>query len=123
MNTTAAREGVSIAFDALRSNKVRAALTILGVVIGVATVMAMAAMIGGIRSSITGNLEALGPKNFIVDRWDPTELRFVSDGSTGPPWEGKPPITMDEGEKISELPSIQTVTPSVNVSADMKYRT
>lgn len=123
MNTTAAREGVSIALDALRSNKVRAALTILGVVIGVATVMAMAAMIGGIRSSITGSLEALGPKNFIVDRWDPTELRFVSDGSSGPPWEGNEPITMEEAARIAELPSIQSVTPAVGVSADVKYGT
>ncbi len=123
MNTMAAREGVSIALDALRSNKVRAALTILGVVIGVATVMAMAAMIGGIRSSITGSLEALGPKNFIVDRWDQTEIRFVSDGSSGPPWEGKPPVTLDEAAAIAELNSIQSVTPSVGISADIKYGT
>ncbi|HET7274610.1 MAG TPA: ABC transporter permease [Longimicrobiaceae bacterium] len=123
MNLTAAREGVSIALDALRSNRVRAALTILGVVIGVATVMAMAAMIGGIRSSITGQLEALGPKNFIMDRFDQTQVRIVTDGTGGPPWEGKPSITMDEAALIAELPSIQSVTPSVSASADIKYGT
>ncbi|HEU4762359.1 MAG TPA: ABC transporter permease, partial [Gemmatimonadales bacterium] len=50
-------EGVSIAFDALRSNKLRSALTILGVVIGVTTVMAMASIVQGVRSQIFNSIE------------------------------------------------------------------
>ena len=119
MNTTSAREGVQIAIDALRSNKTRAALTILGIVIGVATVVAMAAMIVGIRSSITGELEALGPKNFIVERFDQTQIR-ISDGSQRPPWEGKPAITMDEAELIGGLPSIRSVAAAVGTSEDVR---
>ena len=45
-------EGVLIAFDAIRANKLRSGLTILGVVIGVATVMAMASIVTGIRQQI-----------------------------------------------------------------------
>jgi putative ABC transport system permease protein len=114
-------EGIGIAWDALRSNKVRAALTILGIVIGVATVMAMAAMITGIRSSITTELEALGPKNFIVERFDQTQVQFVNDGSRRPPWEGKPAITLAEAEMIRSLPAVRTVTVSVNANADLRY--
>jgi len=117
----ATREGVGIAWDALRSNKVRAALTILGIVIGVATVMAMAAIITGIRSTVTDELEALGPNNFIVERWDQTQVQFVSDGSRRRPWEGKPAITLTEAEMIRTLPSIQSVTVSVNANADLRY--
>ena len=41
-----------IALDAMRANKLRSALTILGVVIGVATVMTMASIVQGIRTQI-----------------------------------------------------------------------
>jgi putative ABC transport system permease protein len=120
MNWVALREGVEIAIDALRSNRVRAALTILGIVIGVATVVAMAAIIGGVRATVVGQLEAFGPNNFIIDRWDPSQLSFVNDGSRPPPWEGKPAITMQEAEMVAGLATIRSVTPSVNTRAEIR---
>jgi putative ABC transport system permease protein len=121
MRLQATREGIGIAWDALRSNKVRASLTILGIVIGVATVMAMAAIITGIRSSVTGELEALGPKNFVIERFDQTQMNFVNDGSRRPPWEGKPPITLTEAELIRSLPSIRSVTVYTGTTGDLRY--
>ena len=59
-------EGAGIALDSLRSNKVRAALTVLGVAIGVTVVIAMASAITGINRSITAILESAGPKTFFV---------------------------------------------------------
>ncbi len=49
---TALREGIGIALDSLRANKTRAALTILGIAIGVMVVMAMAATVKGINSTV-----------------------------------------------------------------------
>lgn len=115
------QEGVGIAWDALRSNKVRAALTILGVVIGVAAVVAMGAIITGIRSSVTGELETLGPQNFIVERWDQTQVQLVNDGASRPPWEGKPPITLAEAEAIRSLGSIRAVTVFSGTNGDLRY--
>ncbi|HET7111369.1 MAG TPA: ABC transporter permease, partial [Gemmatimonadales bacterium] len=75
-------EGVSIAFDALRSNKLRSALTILGVVIGVTTVMAMASIVQGVRSQIFNSIEVAGPTTFYVMRYwsqtpvDPNNLPY-----------------------------------------------
>jgi len=106
MNLTSTREGIAIAVDALRSNKVRAFLTTLGIVIGVATVMTMAAAIGGFRGMIMTTLDAIGPKNFVVDRFDQTKIEMSDDG---PPWEGKPAITFMEAEQIEALPTIRTV--------------
>jgi putative ABC transport system permease protein len=117
---SAVREGVGIALDSLRSNRVRAALTILGIVIGVATVMAMASMIVGVRSAVTDELSAMGPDNFVLERFDQTEVRFISDGSQRPPWEGKPPITPAEAELIASLPAIQSATPAVSTSVEMR---
>jgi len=54
-------EGLSIAYDQLRASKLRSALTMLGVVIGVATVMAMASIVQGIRSQIMNTIEVAGP--------------------------------------------------------------
>ncbi len=54
-------EGVSIAFAALRSNKLRSALTILGVVIGVTSVMGMASMGQGVRSQVFNSIAGVGP--------------------------------------------------------------
>ena len=62
-------EGVGIAFDALRANKLRSALTILGVVIGVTTVMAIASMVQGIRTQIFNAIETAGPSVFYVVRF------------------------------------------------------
>jgi putative ABC transport system permease protein len=120
MNWIAAREGVQIALDALLASRVRAVLTILGVGIGVATVVAMAAMIAGIRSSVVGELEAFGPKNFVVDRWDPSELTLASEPSHRPPWDGKPRITDTEAQVIASLPSIRSVTTAVDTWGEVR---
>lgn len=62
-------EGVSIALTSLRANKLRSALTILGVVIGVSTVMAIASMVQGIRTQIFNAIETAGPSVFYVMRF------------------------------------------------------
>ncbi len=123
MNLTAVREGVMIAIESLRANKVRASLTILGIVIGVATVMAMAALIVGIRSSVTAELDALGPNNFMVERFDQTQIRLVNTGTGREPWEGMERITLDEAAMISSLPAIRSVTASVGTSGELRYET
>ena len=102
-------EGAGIALDSLRSNKVRAALTILGVAIGVTVVLAMAAAITGINRSITGILESAGPKTFYVVRYFSDGLQ-ISDGSDElSPWRRMPEISVEEAELIRGLPSVREV--------------
>jgi putative ABC transport system permease protein len=123
MAVNSVTEGVGIAIDSLRANKVRAGLTILGIVIGVATVMAMAAMIVGIRSSVTDELSALGPNNLMVERYDQTQIQLVNDGTQRPPWEGMPRITPAEADLIAALPSISSVTAAVSTSGELRFET
>jgi putative ABC transport system permease protein len=54
-------EGVVIAIDALRANRVRAALTILGIAIGVFVVVVMSAAIHGINRGVASEFEKAGP--------------------------------------------------------------
>src|SRR5438128_2211712 len=98
------REGCLIAVDQLRANKLRSGLTILGVVIGIATVMAMASIVAGFREQIVNTLEVVGPTTFRV-------LRFFSSTPLNPdalPREVRirPALTPQEAEAIARLPEI-----------------
>src|SRR5690606_28330303 len=64
-----ALEGVVLAFDSMRANKLRSALTILGVVIGVTTVMVMASLVNGIQSQILNTVQNSSPQTFYVVRF------------------------------------------------------
>ncbi|MGH7499548.1 MAG: ABC transporter permease [Gemmatimonadales bacterium] len=103
-------EGVAVALDSLRSNKVRAALTILGVAVGVTVVIAMGSAIAGINNSVMGILQSAGPKTFFVERYFSGGLD-ISDGSDElSPWRRMPPISVGEAEMIRRLPSVQDVS-------------
>jgi putative ABC transport system permease protein len=102
-------EGSAIALDSIRANKVRAALTILGVAIGVTVVIAMGSAITGINRSITTILESAGPKTFFVFRYFSGGLD-VSDGSDElSPWRRMPWLTVEEAELIRSLPTVREV--------------
>lgn len=98
-------EGLRIAWEALRGNKIRSGLTILGVAVGVSVVVAMAALITGIRSSVMSAFESAGPNNFVVTRFDFTAIR-VDDGTGRPPWWNKPKLEPEEARRIARLPTI-----------------
>ncbi len=70
-------EGAGMALAAIRSQKLRSGLTILGIVIGVSTVMAMASIVQGIRAQIFNTLEIVGPTTFRI-------LRFFSSTPLNP---------------------------------------
>src|SRR5574338_39482 len=102
-------EGVGIALDSLRANKARAALTILGVAIGVTVVMVIAAMISGINKSVSDIFEQIAPRTFLVFRFFQAGV-VVDDGSENAPWRRNPPISEAEVARVAELPSVRYVT-------------
>jgi putative ABC transport system permease protein len=104
---TALAEGIGIAFDSLRANKMRAALTILGIAIGVMVVMAMSATVKGINKSIDDVLAQTGPTTFFVFRFPNGDQ--ADDDDKDPPWWRYPPLTPAEAQRIKELPSIENV--------------
>jgi len=119
---TRLKEGVGIAFDSVRASKGRAALTILGVAIGVMVVIAMASMITGINRGVTAQVETLGPKTFFVMRFFQGGLN-ISDGSDErSPWRKNPYLTVEEAEMLRRLPSIREVAWQENTSGPVTYR-
>ena len=118
---TALFEGVGIALGSLRGNKARAALTILGVAIGVMVVMLMAAMISGINRSVAGIFESIAPRTFLVWRFFQAGIN-VSDGSDeSSPWRRNPAIKELEADRIRLLPSVRFVTRREESSATVEF--
>lgn len=112
------REAITLAFEQLSANKFRSALTILGIVVGVATVMTMSALITGIRASIMDAVEAAGPNNFIVSRFDFNEVR-VHDGNDRPAWLDKTGVSPVEARRIAALDKIEDAIINGNVTTSI----
>ena len=98
-------ENVSLALGALRVAKMRSALTILGVVIGVSCVMAMASIVRGIQDQILSTLEISGPTTFYVVRvFSTTPLN----PENLPKWvRVRPTVSQEEADRIAALPEIK----------------
>jgi putative ABC transport system permease protein len=98
-------EGVAIALDAIRANKLRSALTILGVVIGVTTVMAVASLVQGIRRQIFNAIEVAGPTTFYI-------VRYFSQTPLNPdrlPYEVRirPVLQRTDAQAVSRMPEVR----------------
>ena len=112
---TASIEGLRMAFDSLGANRVRASLTVLGVAIGVGCVVAMAALITGVRGVVQEGIEAAGPRNFFVTRFDLSSVQLVNGNDDRPPWWGRPPVSEAEVERAAELPAVQNAVISIGL--------
>lgn len=97
-------ENVRLALAALRASKLRSALTILGVVIGVATVMAMAAIVQGIRDQIVTTIEVAGPTTlYVLKKFSQTPL---NPDNLPKDVRIRPDLNEAEAERIRQLPEI-----------------
>jgi putative ABC transport system permease protein len=71
MTLAQARENFFAAMETLRSSKVRSALTVLGIVIGVSSVISMAAIIQGLNKFVQDKVESLGSRTYFLTRFPP----------------------------------------------------
>jgi putative ABC transport system permease protein len=113
-------EGVMIAFDAIRTNKVRAGLTILGIAVGVFVVTVMSAAVHGINEGVSSSIAAAGPTTFFLTRW-PAEITSCNGSADSCPWRRNKPLTLANAADIRRLPTIGGVTAHVSSSTPIKY--
>jgi putative ABC transport system permease protein len=107
---------IRVAFRALVRNKMRAALTMLGIIIGVSAVIAMVSIGQGASASVQAQIESIG-----------TNLLFVSAGAqnvggvrSGTGDSGTNTLTVEDLDAIKrEVPSVSMVTPAVNARAQL----
>ena len=98
-------EGVLIALDSLRANKLRSFLTILGVVIGVSTVMTMASIVQGLRTQIFNALNAAVPNTFYVFRFMPS--RMVNPDNLPPEVRIRPVVSEADAGALAHTPLVR----------------
>jgi putative ABC transport system permease protein len=113
------RENVGIAADALRTNKLRSSLTILGVVIGVATVMTMATIVKGIRDQILTTISVAGPTTFYV-------MKIFSTTPLNPDQLPKyvrirPDLRAEEATRIAAIPEVAYAAIWTQIQARISY--
>jgi putative ABC transport system permease protein len=114
-------EGMRIALDALKANRVRAALTILGIAVGVFVVVVISAAVHGINVSVAKDLESTGPTTFYVQRYPITFEACDGTGDTCK-WLSNPPITFAEMEALDRLEGAATVGAAMYWGGSLRYR-
>ena len=117
-----ALEGVGIALDAIKANKVRAGLTIMGVAVGVFVVVALSSVVRGINESFARDLEAAGPTSFYVWRRDVASFQACDGTAETCPERRNPMIRASEAKAIERLPSILAVTLHVANGGQFRYK-
>lgn len=115
-------EGVVIAFEAIRSNRVRAGLTIGGVAIGVFVVVAMSAAVHGLTLSFQQDVDALGATTFQVMRRETFGPRSCDGTDETCPDRRNPSITPEEAQLLRALPGIRSVAEVWGDEKPFRYR-
>jgi len=108
-----------MAFDTLRTNKLRSALTILGVSVGVLTVIFMVSIIQGLNKAFADQIESLGSNTIFISKFEPSFGR-----PPGPDEIHRKDLTMEDVDALrTEAPSIVGVSPILRkLSATMRYQ-
>ena len=115
------REGVTIALDSIRANKVRAGLTILGIAVGVFVVVVISAAIHGINQSVAKDFESTGPTTFFVSRY-PITFEACDGTEETCKWLRNPKLTLADVKTLDQLPSVRTAGGRLDTSRPVAYR-
>ena len=105
-------ENLKMAMDTLRGNKLRSFLTIIGVVVGVITVMLISSIISGINVAIEKEVESFGTRSIFLYKYN---IGF-STGRRSQEERMRKPLTFDDSEAIKNLASLETAVPFLDVS-------
>jgi putative ABC transport system permease protein len=101
---------VKLALDTLRKNPLRSALTILGIVIGITTVITVSAMINGLNDNVLAGIRELGSDTIIA-------YRFPWASLSRPPseWFTRKELQPEWAEDLAKLPHVAAASPSMRI--------
>ena len=99
-----ARESATMAVTAIAAHKLRSALTLLGVLVGVFSIIVVMTAMRVMQGNIERQLASLGSDTFMVRKW-PGTFFGVSNGDYEKYWRRKN-VTMDDGKRLMEKISV-----------------
>jgi putative ABC transport system permease protein len=112
------RESVGIALGAIRANKLRSFLTLLGTIIGVTSVIFVVSIVQGLNRYVSDKLLQAGSNVFYLDQWG-----FITSQEE---WEARrdwPPITLDDAEALrGAVPHARMVVATAATIDQLHYR-
>jgi len=103
-------EALFLAFDTLRKNPLRSSLTILGIVIGIITVITVSALINGLNDNVLAGIRELGSDTIIC-------YRFPWASLSRPPseWLNRKELQPEWADEIEKLPHVGAASPSMRI--------
>ncbi|MGD1009538.1 MAG: ABC transporter permease [Candidatus Aminicenantales bacterium] len=116
------REIFGMALDSLRSHKLRSFLTMLGIIIGVMTVIGMVSVIQGLNKSFTRELQSVGSDMIGVMKYEPAQM-----GRMDEEMRTRKDLTLDDAKALEkDATLVKAVAVSVSVSVfeqvEIKFR-
>jgi putative ABC transport system permease protein len=105
-------ENLKMALATLRANKLRSVLTVVGVVIGVWTVMAIASIISGIDLAVTKEVESFGTRSMYISKFNPG----IHVGRLSREERMRKPLTYDDAMALSKLPTVELAVPFLEIT-------
>src|ERR1700704_4835523 len=105
-------ENLWLALATLRANKLRSFLTVTGVIIGVITVMLIAALISGIDSSVRKEVESFGTRSMYISKNNPG----IHGGRMSREERMRKPLTYDDAVALSKLPTVEVAVPFLEIT-------
>lgn len=100
------KESIKMSWKNIKSNKVKSFLTTLGIVIGVAAIIALITIVQGATDTITSTVSSMGANKIIIQ-------------ATGTPL--KQGLNGSDIEKINEIDNIDGVSPTINGITNIEY--
>jgi putative ABC transport system permease protein len=107
-------ENLKMALQTLRQNKLRSFLTVIGVVIGVWTVMAIASIISGIDTAVKKEVESFGTRSIFIAKFQPG-LRI---GRLSREERMRKELTYDDAIALRSLPAVELSVPFLDISSN-----
>jgi putative ABC transport system permease protein len=107
MGISDTQESVKLALDTLRKNKLRSGLTVLGISIGIATVILISSAINGLNNNINDFVSSLGTNSIWVFHFEPFGHRPTTEELT------RKRLTYEDGVSLRDLPHVVAVDPEL----------
>ena len=107
-------ENLKMALSTLRANKLRSFLTIIGVVIGVWTVMAIASIISGVDTAVRREIESFGTRSIYIVKFN----AGIHVGRISQEERMRKDLTFDDAVAISRLPAVELSVPFLDITND-----